>query len=68
MLNHHLVVSVIRNHCKQLTLETFWTTNWDQHVIWPTTTAEIELSQIVTASWSIRIQIPESSIERNCDG
>lgn len=61
----HSIISVIGNHNEQLARHAFWRSFGDEHVLWPSATAEVELSEGISSSGSTGVQVTECALEWN---
>lgn len=59
------VVGVVRDHDEQLASISFGSPLGNEHVLWPTASTEVELSQSIAVLRSVRVQVTESPLERN---
>lgn len=60
-----MIIGVVRNHHKELALISFSITLWNQHVLRPSTSTEVELSKLISSFWAICVVISEGTVKWN---
>lgn len=67
MMITYSVISIVGDHNEEFALESFSIASWYKHVLGPSATTEVELCQSITFSWSIGVQVAESTVEWDCN-
>lgn len=59
----HLIIIIVGDHDEELHGESFWGSLGNEHVLGPSTPAEVELRQGVSTLWSVQVQVAEGTLE-----